>query len=185
MIQGEERSLISATQQGDRSAFSALYEENVGKVYRYLANRLGSPEDAEDLTTDVFIRAMKSLPRYRPTDVPFVGWLFRIAHNEAVNLSKKRSRESTAPLADIFVAPESTEESAVQSLSHSELKSGMNSLTDLQQEVLNLRFGAELSISETADTMERSIQAVKFLQHSALRALRRNLGDSEGEDYVQ
>ena len=57
-----EEALILSAQRGDRDAFAQLYEANVERVYRYLMSRLGEPADAEDITAEVFIQAMKSLP---------------------------------------------------------------------------------------------------------------------------
>jgi len=75
-----EEALILSAQRGDRDAFAQLYEANVERVYRYLLVRWTEPADAEDVTTEVFMQAMKSLPSYKSTGTPLVAWLFRIAH---------------------------------------------------------------------------------------------------------
>lgn len=87
-----EKELVLSAQQGDRNAFAQLYEANVEKVYRYLLSRLSEPADAEDVTAEVFINAMRSLPSYRSKGTPLIAWLFRIAHNQAVNHLKKNAR---------------------------------------------------------------------------------------------
>jgi RNA polymerase sigma-70 factor (ECF subfamily) len=151
----------------------------VERVYRYLSTRLANPADAEDVTAEVFIRAMKALPSYKARGVPFIAWLFRIAHNEAVNYVKKRTRRGEMPLMDMVTAPDDPAEVALRRVGFSEVARAMGDLTDFQQQVLRLRFAAELSIAETAKLMNRSEEAVKFLQYSALRALRRILGQRE------
>lgn len=177
--EGDEEQLIRAAQQGDREAFARLYEANVERVYRYLLGRMGEPSDAEDVTAEVFIRAMQALSSYKPRGVPFVAWLFRIAHNQAVNHVKKKTRRREAPLLDTIIAPDDPAEMALRQVASEEVHRAMNHLTDLQREVLSLRFGGQLSIAETAKVMKRSEGAVKFLQHSALEALRRVLRSRE------
>ncbi len=173
--QFNEEELLRAAQRGQQEAFGFLYETHVERVYRYLLVRLGQPADAEDVTAEVFIRAMKGLPSYKSKGTPFIAWLYRIAHNQAVNHLKKRSRRPETPLEDIVAASDNPAEEALQKASFSEAIQAAEGLTDLQRQVLSLRFAGELSISETAKVMKRTDGAVKFLQHSALRALRRIL----------
>ncbi len=167
--------LVLAAQRGDRQAFARLYEENVTRVYRYLRARLSEPADAEDITAEVFIRAMQALPRYQERGAPFAAWLFRIAHNELVNFFKRRSRRPEAPLEMAVVASDDPAETALQRITFAEVQEVMGQLTDLQRQVLSLRFGAGLSIAETAAAMDRKEGAVKFLQHSAVQALSKRL----------
>ena len=169
----EEQALVLSAQQGDRDAFAQLYEATVERIYRYLLNRLGEPADAEDVTAEVFIRAMKALPSYRSRETPLIAWLFRIAHNQAVNYIKKRASRKEMPLIETAAAYEGPEEEALEQVRLGEVVRTMQDLTDLQRQVLNLRFAADLSIAEVAKVMNRKDGAVKFLQYSALRALRR------------
>jgi len=178
-LEYHEEELIRAAQKGNRDAFARLYEAHVERVYRYLLRRLGETADAEDVTAEVFVRAMRALPSYRAKGRPFIAWLFRIAHNQAVNYLKKRARRREMPLLETVAASDDPEEAALRQVMLSEVSQAMQGLTDLQREVLTLRFGADLSITETAKAMKRSVEAVKFLQHSALRALRRLLGGQE------
>lgn len=175
----DEEDLVRSARRGDREAFARLYETNLERVYRYLLGRLGQPSDAEDVTAEVFIRAMQALPSYKPKGVPFIAWLFRIAHNQAVNHMKKKARRREAPLMDTATAPDDPAEVALRQVASDEVYRAMNQLTDLQRQVLSLRFGGQLSIAETAKAMKRSEGAVKFLQHSALQALRRALTPKE------
>ena len=110
----EEEALVRAAQAGDREAFAQLYEANVDRVHRYVMARLANFPDAEDITAEVFIRAMKALPAYQPRGVPFIAWLTRIAHNESVNALKKRTRRGEMPLTDTFTAADNPEQSALQ-----------------------------------------------------------------------
>ena len=88
---------------------------------------------------------------------------------------RKLARRREAPLVDSIAAPEDPEQEALRHVATEEVSSAMRNLTDLQRQVLDLRFATQLSIAETARVMERTEGAVKFLQHSALRTLQRNL----------
>jgi RNA polymerase sigma-70 factor (ECF subfamily) len=179
-----EEVLVRNAVRGDREAFAALYEQNVERVYRYVLSRLGDAADAEDVTAEVFIRAMKAISSYTPRGVPFIAWLLRIAHNQTVNHVQQRTRrrESPLPEGDITPSTEDVEEIALRQAVSGELSRAMLELTDLQQQVLQLRFANELSVAETATAMNRSPEAVRFLQYSALKALRRTLERAGAED---
>ncbi len=181
----DEDGLVRAAQGGQREAFARLYETHVERVYRYLLARLGQHADAEDVTAEVFIRAMKALPSYKARGTPLIAWLYRIAHNEAVNCLKKRTRRGETTLEEVTATSDDPAEVALSGLSFREASLAMEGLTELQRQVLSLRFAGELSIAETAKIMKRREGAVKFLQHSAIHALRQKLeqpGDSsDGE----
>ena len=167
-----EEALVLSAQRGDRDAFARLYEANVERVHRYLLSRLGEPADAEDVTAEVFINAMRSLPSYRAKGTPLIAWLFRIAHNQAINHLKKSARRKEAPLLETAATYDGPEEEVLSQVRLGEVVRSMADLTDLQRQVLNLRFAAGLSIAEVAKIMRSKEGAVKFLQFSALRALR-------------
>jgi RNA polymerase sigma-70 factor (ECF subfamily) len=178
-----EEQLIRAAQSGDRDAFAHLYEANVEQVYQYLLRKTGQPADAEDITAEVFIRAMRALPSFEIRGAPFIAWLLRIAHNISINYLKQRSRRKEMFLQDLSVASyDDPVDLALQRVAFDEISIEMETLTNLQRQVLDLRFLRQLSIAETADQMSRSEKAVKFLQHSALRALRRRLNGKENHD---
>ncbi len=177
----DELNLIRAAQKGDREAFSRLYEANVDRVYRYLLGRVGQPADAEDVAAEVFIRAIEALPSYQDKGVPIIAWLLKIAHNTSVNHVKKQYRRRELPLFDNSRISDDPADEAVANLTSGEVAEAMASLTDLQRRVISLRYVEQRSISETAREMDRSESAVKFLQHSAVRALRRILRPREAE----
>ena len=169
----EEEALVLSAQRGDRDAFAQLYEANVERIYRYLLSRLTEPADAEDVTSEVFMQAMKSLPSYKSRGTPLLAWLFRIAHNQAVNYMRKRARRKETLLMETAAAHDSPEEEVLEKVRLGEVVGAMGALTELQRQVLDLRFAADLSIAEVASVMNRKEGAVKALQFSALRVLRR------------
>ena len=116
--QYNEEELVRGAQLGQQEAFAVLYEMHVDRVYRYLVARLGQPADAEDVTAEVFIRAMTALPSYKPKGTPLMAWLYRKAHNQAVNHLKKRSRRPETPLEDIVAARDDPAEEALNRASY-------------------------------------------------------------------
>jgi RNA polymerase sigma-70 factor (ECF subfamily) len=177
-----EQELILRAQRGEVEAFASLYDSHAGPVYGYLYKRLDQPADAEDVTAEVFVRAIRALPSFEQTGAPFGAWLIRIAHNLAVNHQKKQSRRQEVALMN-GDAPSAADpaELALQQITFEEVSAAMEQLTDLQRQVIEFRFLRQLTIAETADRMSRTEGAVKFLQHSAVRALRRSLGYLEME----
>lgn len=189
----EERLLVERARGGDAQAFEQLYRTYVDRVYAYVAFRVRDGDLADDLTQEVFIQALRALGGYdwRGSLAP---WLLRIARNTVVDHWRRQGRrrdraQSAAEAGDededslIGRVPDVEGEDAVAraelALDRQRFTAAAESLTDLQQQVLALRFSAELSIKETAEIMGRSEGAIKNLQHHALRALRRALGWDE------
>jgi RNA polymerase sigma-70 factor (ECF subfamily) len=172
----DEESLIRRAQQRDQVALTRLYEDNFDKIYRYCAIKIGDRTEAEDMTQQVFLNAIKSLPSYKFKGMPFSSWLYRIAHNQVVDYLRKKTRHATVPIDEMTAAgDDDPREAAEMKLEMEELAIATKKLTTAQREVISLRFAADLSVAEVARTMGRSEGAVKALQHSAIAALRRVL----------
>src|SRR6478672_2915695 len=91
---GDDRLLVEAAQK-DPCRFAELYELNFARVYGYIARRVGDRDTAQDLTSDVFHKALASIHSFEWRGVPFAGWLLRIAANVIVDRSKRGAREIT------------------------------------------------------------------------------------------
>ena len=172
----EEESLVRRAQQRDPAALTQLYEENFDRIYRYIVLKIGDRTEAEDMTQQVFLNALKSISSYKWKGMPFSAWLFRIAHNQIVDYFRKKSRQATVPLDESLAAGNSDPEQVVErKVEIEQLALATKGLTRAQQEVISLRFAGELSIAEAAKVMGKSEGAIKALQHSAIVALRRAL----------
>ena len=172
----DEESLVRRAQQHDQEAFAQLYEENFDKIYRYIALKIGNKTEAEDMTQQVFLNAIKSLSSFKWKGIPFSAWLFRIAHNQMVDYLRKKTKRITVPLTEPLVNTDDNPELvAEQNLDMERLLSATRRLTRAQREVISLRFPGGLSIAEADRVMGRSQGAVKALQHSAIVALRKEL----------
>jgi RNA polymerase sigma-70 factor (ECF subfamily) len=172
----DELSLIRRAQQHDEMALTQIYEENFDRIYRYIVLKIGDRTEAEDMTQQVFLNVLKSISSYKSKGMPFTSWLYRIAHNQVVDFLRKKSRRTLVPLDESIPSiADDPESAAVQRIEIERLAVAAKKLTPAQQEVVSLRFAAELSVAEVARVMGRSEGAVKALQHSAIVALRRVL----------
>ena len=172
----EEENVIRRAQKGDPVALTRLYEENFDRIFRYIVLKIGDRAEAEDMTQQVFLKAMKSISGYKYKGMPFSSWLYRIAHNQVVDYLRKKSKRITVPLDETIAAGGIDPQRAVErKMQVEEVALATKKLTDAQQEVISLRFAAELTIAEAAKVMGKSEGAIKALQHSAIAALRRVL----------
>ncbi|MCZ7542547.1 MAG: sigma-70 family RNA polymerase sigma factor [Anaerolineae bacterium] len=163
----------------DREAFGALYAIYVRRIYNYVYYRTGNHQDAEDLTAQVFHRALGHIENYDERGVPFSAWLYRIAHNLVANWHRDRSRRNIVPL-DEFVPsshPAEAPEAAAERLGDEEmLLEALRRLPEDRQQLLILKFVDRLSNAEIGEIMGRTEGAVKSLYHRTLAALREELG---------
>ncbi len=172
----EEESLVRRAQQQDQQAFAQLYEEHFDKIYRYVALRIGDRAEAEDITQQIFLKALRSISSFRWKGVPFSAWLFRIAHNQVVDYLRKKTKQATVPIDESTLSSGNDPQLLIeQKLNIEQLMSATRRLTEAQREVISLRFAGELPIAEVAKIMGKSEGAVKALQHSAIVALRKVL----------
>ena len=172
--------LVRRAQDGDATSFGRLYELFHDKIFRYVYFKTGNSNDAEDITEDVFLRMLESINSFRWKGHPFSSWLFRIAHNLIVDHFRKRSRQKNTPLDDLDelagASSHDLEADLDIKLSVDRVHLAMEGLTDLQKEVMSLRFAAGLSVRETAEAVGKRENAVKALQHAAIKKLRVLLG---------
>lgn len=173
MDRGEERRLLQRAQRGDPDAFAALYRANAQAVFRYIAYRVNNVQLAEDLTGDVFTRALEGLPNYADQGKPFIAWLYRIAHARVVDYyrrSERRPVESDVDAEPLPVTPD-MDEGLLRRQAARALRAAIAELTDEQQQVVILRFVEGHPIETVARMMGKNANAIKALQHRALRSL--------------
>ena len=172
--------LVRNAQKGDQESFGKLYEHFYDKIFRYVSFKSGKGMDAEDITGEVFFKMLNSIDSFKWKGYPFSSWLYRIAHNLVVDHYRRSSKRNSQPLSSIPydnlpTNDRSLEDSVDLNLSVERIRDAMKNLTDLQYEVIALRFAAGLTIYETAFTLQKKENAVKALQHAGLKKLRRSL----------
>jgi len=164
--EADERLLIEAAQR-DRARFAELYERNFARVYAYISLRVSTREEAEDVTSEVFQRALAALDDFAWTGAPFAAWLYRIAAN-AIRDRWKRSVHSSSALEEDVA----DERAAADIERRAMLFEVVDSLAEDQRDVIVRRFVEQKSIKDVASEMHRTEGAVKQLQLRALQKLR-------------
>ena len=176
----EERRLIEAAQR-DPVCFASIYEIYFELVYAYVARRVRNRAETEDLTAEVFRKALASLPRFKWTGAPFAAWLFRIASNMIADRTKRAAKEGKAdPYLTIGPAPRGqpgpthTQQTELEECEQrAQLFLMVDELAEDQRRVVVMRFAEEKSIAEISGELGRSEGAVKQLQFRALENLRK------------
>ena len=167
---------VGRAQKGDAAAFAVLYEDYYDRIFRYVSFKTGNSLEAEDITAEVFVKMLESIDSFKWQGYQFSSWLFRIAHNLIVDHFRKRGRRhivalDEAPAAATEYNPDLDRKLDVD-MSMVPVQEAMKDLTDLQREVISLRFAAGLSVAETARAVGKKGNAVKALQHAGIKKLR-------------
>ena len=171
------RQLVDRAQKGDRDALEELYLLHFDRIYSYLHVSVGNRHDAEDLTTQTFLKMLESIGRFRWQSAPFSAWLFRIAHNLAMDHFRARKRvqpEEEVP-EPIGSEEPSAELEAMQSLGRQSMLELIDKLSPEQQQVLTLKFVFNFANADVAKILDKTEGAIKSLQHRALASLQKQL----------
>ncbi|MEU0199176.1 MULTISPECIES: RNA polymerase sigma factor [unclassified Streptomyces] len=176
--------LVAQACAGDRTAFAALYAKHYDDVFGFLYNRTrGDRQLAEDLTQDVFLRALRRLETFNsPRSSGFAGWLIVIARNihlDHVKSAPVRLEVTVGEMADGDRRDRSAEASALRELEVAEaaesVEAALAVLNPYQRECVRLRFLEGLSVPETAARLGKGIGATKTVQFRALQQMRNTL----------
>lgn len=173
--------LSRAQQTTDPAAFDGLYLLYADRIFRFLLARLGNTEAAEEVTSQVFLRLLEKIGQYQiaPKDnaAIFSAWLYRLAYNKMVDILRRQKhiRHVSIKYAETIPHSHSMSESVEDRLDFEKILEKVQLLNEQQRQVIWLRFIEGLSITETAQIMEKSEGAIKALQHRSLESLRRYL----------
>src|SRR6202008_749901 len=157
------RALVDRAQQGDRDALEELYLIHFDRIYSYLHVSVGNKHDAEDLTTQTFLKMLESIGRFRWQAAPFSAWLFRIAHNLAMDhfrASRRWQPEEEVPEPE-DATESSAEDAALQSIGRTSMLELIENLSLEQQQVLMLKFLFNFSNGEAGTVLDKSEGAIK------------------------
>jgi RNA polymerase sigma-70 factor, ECF subfamily len=192
---GKDRASVRANLDADRSAveqarrdpraFEALYRKYVAQVYSFALYELRDPHAAEDVTAQVFLRALAGLPRFReqvePPDSSFRVWLFQIARNALSNERRRVRRHPVSPL-DLAAEVPASDDPQATVTARSEVARAWAAIDQLpadRRRALVLRFVNEMSTSEIGRILGKSDGATRVLIHRSLQAVARQLGRTE------
>ena len=171
------RRLVERGQQGDRDALEELYLIHFDRIYSYLHMSVGNRHDAEDLTTQTFLKMLESIGKFRFRAAPFSAWLFRIAHNLAMD--HFRAGRRWQPEEEVPEPPgqeeRSAEDEALHSIGRASMLELIEDLSPEQRQVLTLKFVFNFGNGEVATILGKTEGAVKSLQHRALVSLQKQV----------
>jgi RNA polymerase sigma-70 factor, ECF subfamily len=173
----DERILIEEAKR-DRRRFGDLYELHFERVYAFIGRRVRDRAAAQDLTADVFRKALEGLDRFEWRGAPFAAWLFRIASNAIANHRQRAARETTG--SDLDAEKGSSPAVSLSIENRAALYRFVLDLPDDQRRVIQMRFAEEKGIREIAEAMGRTEGAVKQLQYRAIQSLRERMGERNG-----
>jgi RNA polymerase sigma-70 factor, ECF subfamily len=172
-----ERQLVLQAQDGNSQAFGQLYDAYMERIYRFVYFRVEDQQTAEDITSQVFLKAWSNLDRFSFNRTPYLAWLYTIAHNAVID--HYRTRKVTAALDDVQLSQQDHAEVVENEIDlTTEMKSvkvALRALTDDQQKVLTLKFLEGMSNHEIARHLGKREGAIRALQMRGLQALAKQL----------
>ncbi len=172
-----ERQLVLQAQAGNSEAFGQLYDAYMERIYRFVYFRVEDQQTAEDITSQVFLKAWSNLDRFSFNRTPYLAWLYTIAHNAVID--HYRTRKVTAALDDVQLSQQDHAEVVETEIDLTAemktIKEAMQMLTDDQQKVLTLKFIEGMSNSEIARHLGKREGAIRALQMRGLQALAKQL----------
>ena len=177
----DDAALAVRASKGESAAFGLLYDKHVDAIYRYVYYRVRDDAEAEDLTSDVFMRALRAMPRYEPRQA-FLAWLYRIARNAVIDRARRGNRQVSFedalehPMADKVLDPD---EQILATSDNATLRGALAQLTPLQQEVIVLRFLEGYSTHEIARIVGKREGTIRGIQFRAIGALRQLIPSRE------
>jgi RNA polymerase sigma-70 factor, ECF subfamily len=174
----EDAVLARRAGSGEAEAFGVLYDRYVDAVYRYVFYRVRNEAEAEDVTSEVFMRALRAIPKYEPRQA-FLAWLYRIARNAVIDRSRRRATHQQVTFKDALAHPNADQvvnpdEGLLAGSDASAVRKAMQQLTPLQQEILVLRYveGYDTkTISKLVGKRDGTIRGIEFRALAALRQL--------------
>jgi len=178
----EEHLYIERARAGDAASFGRLYDHYMAPIYRFIAIKVGTRQEAEDLAHEVFVSAWQKLPQYEAQGFPFGSWLYKIARNRVID--HYRTKKVQVSIDDAIAVDESqfgiqhdADEQIDTGLDMAAVTEALEQLTSEQREVIRLRFMDDLSPAEIAKVLDKREGTVRIIQHRAIQKLKSILGD--------
>ncbi|HZQ10934.1 MAG TPA: sigma-70 family RNA polymerase sigma factor [Anaerolineae bacterium] len=170
MLQNE-RQLVERAARRDASAFAILYELYYDKIYKYLYFKTMQPNEAEDLTALVFLKAWEAIGSFHWQGYPFSAWLYRIAHNQLIDHYRARHELLPIEVAEDHESSDDPFQAVEQASLLAQIRGALKNLTQEQQRVVTLHYFEGYSICEIALMMGKGPDAIRAMLHRALRGL--------------
>jgi RNA polymerase sigma-70 factor (ECF subfamily) len=160
----------------DADAFGELYDAYFGQIYRFVYSRLRDQEAAEDVTSEVFIKALRAIGRYKPSGHPFSSWLYQISVNAITD--HFRARRPTSNIDDAIGLSDGRQpidEQVVERSEAARVWMAIEALPEQQRTAVTLKLGEDLKLADIGVIMGKSEGAIKLLIHRGMLTLRSRL----------
>ena len=172
----DERDLVESAKRDPRQ-FGALYDRHFQQIYRFVYSRVREQTAAEDVTSEIFMKALKAMPRYQDTGRPFAAWLYQIAVNAIADRYRTlRPSQSLDDFHDLSIAGPALEDLAAHRDEIRRIWGLVEALPVQQKTALVLKFQEDMKIEDIAVAMGKSPGAVKLLIHRGVSRLRDEAG---------
>jgi RNA polymerase sigma-70 factor (ECF subfamily) len=174
----DEQDALEGLRNLDSQSISAVYDQYITEVYRYVRYRINDDAVAEDIASDVFLRLLEASRKNHGPDTNIKGWLIATASNVVNDYLRRQYRRPTEALSDSMPDSSTSVHTEIDLRDQNRaVRSAYEQLTEEQQHVLALRFGQGYSLEETASHLKKKVNAVKALQFRALASLQRLIGE--------
>ncbi|GAC1480682.1 MAG: sigma-70 family RNA polymerase sigma factor [Candidatus Dormibacteria bacterium] len=178
----EERELVERAKR-DPEAFGALYDRYFPQIYRFAYSRVRDQSLAEDVTSEVFFKALKNIKRYTYSGHPFSSWLYQITLNAVADHYRgQRGEVELEEGSDMASSEPPVLDEVVRRDRSRRVWSAIDQLPKQQRAAMVLKFGEDRKIEEIAVILGKSSGAVKLLLHRGVERLRRELPPDLGPD---
>lgn len=167
----------------DANAFGELYDHYFGQIFRFIYSRLRDQEAAEDVTSEVFFKALRAIHRYRPSGHPFSAWLYQISVHAIADHYRGRRPESDIDTAfGVAAGGTAVDEHVAQRDEVARVWAAIDLLPAAQRTALTLKLGEDLKLAQIGEIMGKSEGAVKLLIHRGMIGVRQRLGITRGAE---
>lgn len=168
--------LVADAKKGDKNAFGILYQEYLTPIFRYLYARLGSRQEAEDLSQVVFIKAWQAIKNFHFQKKPILSWLYTIARHSLIDFTRKK-KEILSENIRIIEPDNFSNIDEVRQEKFKTIKQAIGKLNPNHQEIIILKFIEEKSNKEIAQLLNKREDAVRAMSHRAIKSLREKINE--------
>ena len=160
----------------DADAFGELYDHYFGQIYRFVYSRMRDQDAAEDVTSEVFFKALRAIGRYKPSGHPFSAWLYQISVNAiADHFRAKRPVSNIDDAIGVADPQQPLDEHVAQKTEAARVWAAIDTLPEHQRTAMTLKLGEDLKLADIGVVMGKSEGAIKLLIHRGMIGLRARL----------